>query len=144
MFARIKYSYLKSILMSLTFIFVGTLFLSLFHMSTDMSMTNHILDCPMMMEGGVICQMDFNEHMSFWSALSLAIPVLLLTLLLLLPYAKAFSMACSVLFGQSISVWKLSTVSFYQKQSPTYTVRPLQELFSSGILHPKIYHPVLS
>ena len=135
----------KNILLSLLMtVFLGTLFLSLFHMSADINTTTHMSGCPMLMEGGVVCQMDFNEHLTVWSALSLAIPVLLLTLLLLLPYAKAFSMACSVLFGQSISVWKLSTASFYKKKSPTYIVRPLQELFSSGILHPKIYHPVLS
>ena len=139
MFEWIKYSYLKSILMTLTFIFVGTLFLSLFHMSTDMSMTNHTPGCPMLMETGTICQMDYSEHLSAWSALSLAIPLLLL-MLFLLPLAKACAIACSVLFNQVSLVWKLLVFNFYQKQFPTYIVRGFQELFSSGILHPKLYH----
>lgn len=139
MFKWIKYSYLKIALMSLTFVFVGTLFLSLFHMSTDMSMANHVPGCPMMMKGGVICQMDFNEHMSAWSELTLAVPMLLL-LLFLIPLAKVFAVASSILFNQSALVWGFLVRNFYQKQVPSYTVRGFQELFSSGILHPKLYH----
>ena len=139
MFEWIKYSHPKTILLILTFIFVGTLFLSLFHMFTDMSMTNHTPGCPMLMEAGAICQMDYNEHMSAWSALSLAIPILLL-LLFLLPLAKTCAIACSVIFNRVSLVWKLVVFNFYQKQFPTYIVRSFQELFSSGILHPKLYH----
>jgi len=130
----------KNTLLSLLMaVFLGTLFLSLFHMSTDMSMTNHTPGCPMLMETGTICQMDYSEHLSAWSAPSLAIPLLLL-MLFLLPLAKACAIACSVLFNQVSLVWKLLVFNFYQKQFPTYIVRGFQELFSSGILHPKLYH----
>lgn len=139
MFARIKYLYLKVAVMSLAFIFVGTLFLSLFHMSTDMSMANHMLGCPMVMETGIVCQMDFNEHISVWSTLSLATPLLLL-MLFLLPLSRIWVIACSILFNQVSLAWKLLALSLYQKQVPSYTVRGFQELFSSGILHPKLYH----
>lgn len=137
MFARIKDSYLKTVMIVLTSVFVGTLFLSLFHMSADV--TSHSPGCPMMMKGGVICQMDFNEHMSTWSELTLAVPMLLL-LLFLVPLAKAFTVASSILFNQSALVWGFLAFNFYQKQVPSYTVRGFQELFSSGILHPKLYH----
>ena len=139
MFKWIKYSYLKIALLSLAFVFVGALFLSLFHMSTDMSMANHVPGCPMMMKGGVVCQMDFNEHMSAWSELTLAVPMLLL-LFFLIPLAKAFAVASSILFNQSALVSGFLVCNFYQKQFPTYIVRSFQELFSSGILHPKLYH----
>jgi len=136
MFARIKDSYIKTVMVVLTSVFVGTLFLSLFHMSVDV--TSHSPGCPMMMNGGVICQMDYSEHMSAWSALTLAVPMLLL-LLFLVPLAKAFAVASSILFNQSVLVWGFLVFNFYQKQVPSHTVRCFQELFSSGILHPKLY-----
>ena len=139
MFEWIKYSHLKTILSILTFIFVGTLFLSLFHISTDMSMTNHTHGCPMLMEAGAICQMDYNEHLAIWLGVSLATPLLLL-ILLLLPFVKMVLPVSELWFRQRLLVSISPVFHNHLKQRPNHTVRNLQELFSGGVLHPKLYH----
>ena len=118
-------------------IVTGTMFLSLFHMTMGMDMAGGMTDCPFASQGEVICSMSIVDHLDAWKTVFLStIP----TVLFLLAGALLIS-AIAVAPHLLVNRIRLLVLSYVQSPIRTYTYcyRALQELFSRGILHPKLF-----
>lgn len=126
-----------------TLLFLGTMFGSLFHMSMGMDMTGEMSGCPFMSQSEVICQMNLADHIKAWqSAFSAVVPLLTLLLSALVAAVLVLSIAPNLLLKYKFREPTLSRG--LQHRTYSYSYRPFQELFSNGILHPKLYNPTLS
>lgn len=127
------------IIASLVFTFLlGAMFVSFFHMSMGMNMTDGMSDCPFMAHEKVICSMSITDHIGAWKSAFLAVTP---TLVLLLSAAGAVAFVASVAPHLFALKRRLIPILHKQLRERTYTFsyRPLQDLFSSGILHPKVF-----
>jgi|GEM_PF-281210 len=119
-------------------IFLGALFASLFHMSTGMNMTGDMTDCPFMEGGEVLCQMNLADHMGAWKdAFVSAIPTIV-TLLVATGAIVFVASANPFFFGSNRKPIPIR-LNAHHPRTYSFSYRPLQELFSSGILHPKLF-----
>lgn len=126
-----------------TLLFLGTMFGSLFHMSMGMDMTGEMSGCPFMLQSEVICQMNLADHIEAWqSAFSAVVPLLTLLLSALAAAVLILSVAPNLLLKQKFREPPFSRELLHRTYS--YSYRPFQELFSNGILHPKLYNPTLN
>ena len=123
---------------SVLVIFISVLFASLFHMSTGMGMEGKMGDCPFMEIGEVICPMDFADHIGAWKAAFASIVPNIFILILAVGAVLLLNVSVPVLFGNK---GKPIPVRLHipPPQTYSYIYRPLQELFSKGILHPKLF-----
>lgn len=121
----------------LTFL-LGAMFVSLFHMSTGMDMTGGMSDCPFMAHDEVICPMDLADHIGAWKSAFLAVTP---TIVLLLSAVGAAALVTTVAPYLFTPKRKPVPILHGQLRERTYafSYRPLQELFSNGILHPKVF-----
>lgn len=117
---------------------LGAMFVSLFHMSTGMDMTSSMSGCPFMAHDEVLCPMDLADHIGFWKSVFLAVAP---TIVLLLAAAGAVVLVLSVAPHLFSSRYKPILILGRQLRERTYTFsyRPFQDLFSDGILHPKLF-----
>lgn len=119
----------------LTF-FLGAMFVSLFHMSMGMDISGAMSDCPFMSHEEVLCPMNLAEHIDAWKTAFVAIEP---TLVLFLAFVVLFVVSVApFLFAPKRETMPILYRQFLQKRY-TYSYRPLQELFSNGILHPKLF-----
>ncbi|MCA9367835.1 hypothetical protein KC887_06280 [Candidatus Kaiserbacteria bacterium] len=118
---------------------LGAMFVSLFVMSAGMDMSGSMTDCPFMAHEQVLCPMNLVEHIAAWkAAFTLVLPILYILLGLGVVLVGLPSLAPHLL--HQVKLWTLH-------QSPTarptkwitYPVRAYQELFASGVLHPKLF-----
>jgi hypothetical protein len=117
---------------------LGTMFLSLFHMSMGMDMHGGMTDCPFVVHDEVICPMDLADHLVAWKSVFTAVsPTLLLLLGLTGFVALVASVAPNLL--RKISYASPPIQRWLEVRTYTFSYRPLQELFSNGILHPKLF-----
>jgi hypothetical protein len=117
------------------------MFGGLFHtsMSMDMGKSGGISDCPFMSHGEVLCSMSVFDHFGAWKDAFTAIAPTFLTLLATLAaVAVAISIAPNLALPQKLLYTRLQ-VSNIIDRTFKHSVRPLQELFSNGILHPKLF-----
>ncbi len=123
----------------LLFVFVSVFFFSLFHASVGMDMSGAVSDCMFMEHGEAVCSMSVTDHLQVWkdsflaTSPSLALLVLTISSLLLL-----FSIPPNLILSRKIlqaQLFSFKKISLLLNFSP----RPLQDLFSSGILHPKLF-----
>ena len=129
---------MKILARTMLFFMLGTMFVSLFHMSTGMDMSAGMTDCPFASGQETICPMEVTDHMTAWkNAFLAAIPSLTLLLTLAGVAILVASVAPNLL--QSIRYLAPPLPRWLQYRTYTYPYRPLQELFSSGILHPKLF-----
>ena len=127
-------SIVTAVLMTL---FLGVMFGGLFHMS-GMDMAGDMSGCPYMTHEEVLCSMSIFDHFAAWESHFLAL-VPQLTVLLLA--------AAAILTVARIAPHLLSPprrlhaipIKQYRDRTYTFSYRPLQELFSRGILHPKLF-----
>jgi len=121
----------------LTF-FLGAMFFSLFHMSMGMDMSGGMSDCPFMSHEEVICPMNLADHIGAWKSAFLSVVPTLTLLLAVAGIAVSITSVAPNLLGK---MQYISPPSCRWLETKTYTFiyRPLQELFSNGILHPKLY-----
>lgn len=128
----------KVVSIAILAVFLGALFTSLFHMSFGMDMAGGMMDCPFMEHGEVICPMNLADHVGAWKAAFVSVA----------PADESLLLAAGVvLFTASIPPfliirkWKLIPVHLNSLRTKAYAFsrRPLQELFSNGILHPKLF-----
>ena len=143
MFLRSHFWHKKSIRISavlLAFVFVATMFLGSFFVSADLYQTSDSVRCPLMTGETVVCQMDGGELLSAWQSKFLTIIPTLLTLLLAASLVAVSALLPTTPFQQLCKVWELAPICTYSERPLTFAVRSLQELFSSGILHPKLYN----
>ncbi len=121
----------------LTFL-LGAMFVSLFHMSMGTDMTGGMTDCPFMAHEEVICPMNLADHIGAWKSVFLStIPTL--TFLLAIAGVAIFvaSVAPNLLY--KIRYTSPPRLRWLEVRTYTFSYRPLQELFSNGILHPKLF-----
>jgi len=122
----------------LMILFLGVMFGGLFHMSTGMDMSDSMTDCPFMSSGEVLCSMNPTDHISAWkSAFLSVIPALTLLMLAVGVVALLASVAPNLLLKRRYAEPILH--NYIQERTYTFSYRPYQELFSSGILHPKLF-----
>ena len=117
---------------------LGVMFISLFHMSMGMDMSGGMTDCPFMEHGEVICPMNVVDHMEAWKSAFLSV-VPSLTLLLAVAGVAIFVASVASNLLQKTRYLQPSFYSWSQSRTYTFSYRPLQELFSNGILNPKLY-----
>lgn len=121
----------------LTFL-LGAMFVSLFHMSMGMDMHGGMSDCPFMAHEEVICPMDLADHLAAWKSVFQAVAP---TIVLLIAAAGAVALAVTV--APHLFTSKRRPVPILprllRERTYSFSYRPLQELFSSGILHPKVF-----
>lgn len=119
----------------LTFL-LGAIFVSLFNMSMGMDMSGRMSGCPSMTLEKVLCPINLASHIDEWKAAFLAITPSITLLLAVLGVV-------SVPLAFFLFTPKIKDVTFLFRQllrkSYSYFYRPMQELFSSGILNPKLF-----
>lgn len=123
-------------------LFVGLMFVSLFSLSGSVQVSHgsHGMGtCPFMMDQEVLCGMSVSEHLSAWkSVFSTAIPSVF-ALFLTLGTALLLTSTAPFLLRKPILRYRAKWRYCLYRYIYSHAVRPLQELFSSGILHPKLF-----
>lgn len=126
-------------LLTLSFLLIGSL--GVLTMGTEMQSDGHMPGCPFMGENA-ICGMSPLEHMAAWQSMFVStLTKIFKTHQLLLLVAAIFAafLTMRLLFETALDLLA-SRQRLYLKYSYAYAyVPPLQEAFSQGILHPKIY-----
>ncbi len=117
--------------------FLGTMFFSLFHMSMGMDMFGGMNDCPFMVHEEVICPMDLADHLGAWKSAFLAV-VPTLAILLVVSMAIFVALIAPNLLRR-IQYASPPQSRWLKVRTYTFSYRPLQELFSNGILNPKLF-----
>jgi hypothetical protein len=117
---------------------LGAMFVSLFHMSVGMDMSGSMTDCLFMERSEVICPMNLADHIGAWESAFLSIVP---TLTLLLAVAGAAVLVASVAPNllRKIQYSSPPLTRWLQTRIYTFSQRPLQDLFSNGILHSKLF-----
>lgn len=129
---------IKLIGMALVFIFLSVLSFSLFHMPANMGMVESTSDCPFMEHGESLCAMNVVGHLGAWQSAFLAVvPIFLLLMLAVVGAVILYSRAPHLLINPSRRLFLL--YRYYINRVYLFSSRPLQELFSNGILHPKLF-----
>lgn len=130
----------------LAFFFVG--FLGLGHTSMDISADRQTSASNCFMPGmtEVLCQMNPLEHIAEWQSMFTAAPnqndvLMFLLALLALVLGTLFLHSHQSTAPPKILVSQFKFL-YYKRHIPI--VSPLQEAFSNGILHPKLYNATLS
>jgi hypothetical protein len=117
--------------------FVGSLFFSLYHLASGMDMVGGMSDCPFMSHEEVICPMSLIDHIGAWKSAFLAV----VPTVMLLAAAGALAIVLSI--APNLFVPRYKPIPLLRRQlgerTYTFSYRPLQELFSNGILHPKLF-----
>lgn len=128
----------KVLWFGMTAVFLSVLFLSLWQMPVSMDMSGKMSGCPFMSHEEVLCSMNPLDHVSAWkSAFTAIAPSFTLLLLTLAAVGVAFAIAPNLLLRQRYRQEILPQE--IRDQIYTFSYRPLQELFSNGILHPKLF-----
>lgn len=114
---------------------LGAMFVSLFHVSGGMNMSGGMTDCPFMVHEEAVCAMNLTDHMSAWKSVFF---VTVSTIVLLIIAVVCITLLAPNLLRR-ILYTSPPTLVWLQTRIYTFTYRPLQELFSNGILHPKVF-----
>ena len=123
----------------LTVLFLGAMFGGLFHMSVGMDMTGDTSGCPFMSHGEVVCSMSVFDHFGAWKdTFTVIAPTFLTLLATLAAVAVAIAIAPNLVLPQKL-LYTRQQIDNIVDRIFTHSVRPLQELFSNGILHPKLF-----
>lgn len=120
-------------------VFLSVLSLSLFHMpAAGMDMSADTSGCPFMAHETTLCSMSVLDHVGAWKSAFLAVvPGFTLLLSVLVGAIVLLSVAPNLLLKQRYRILPLPKKT--NERTYSYSYRPLQELFSSGILHPKLF-----
>lgn len=119
-------------------LFLGAMFGGLFHMTMGMDMTGNMSGCPFMTHEETLCSMSVTEHLNAWqSAFTMTVPGFALLLSVLAAAVVLVAIAPNLLQRELFAPPTIAKEIVERVYSFSY--RPLQELFSSGILHPKLF-----
>lgn len=120
--------------------FVGLMFFSLIHLPDNHHKTTvsdyQVAKCPFMTHEEVLCPMNLFDHIKAWKAIFFNLIPSALTLLsiaLLIASTVPHLLKKHLLYLMPIRKCRPPSDTY------TYTIRAFQELFSNGILHPKIF-----
>ena len=128
----------KLLSFTLLVFFLGTMFFSLFHMSMGMDMSGGMNDCPFMSHEEVVCSMNLADHIGAWKSVFQSIAPAV-TLLLAVAGIAVFVASVAPNLLQRMQYALPSQNRWFQARTYTFSYRPFQELFSNGILHPKLF-----
>ncbi len=118
---------------------LGAMTLSLLNMSAGMDMTGSMSDCPFMEHGEVVCAMNLSDHIGAWKSTFLAV-IQTVTFLLSSILAAAYVATIIPNLLPSRRLRRICVLTRWLKERTySFSYRPLQELFSNGILHPKLF-----
>lgn len=121
-------------------IFLGLMFISLFHMPTPMNMGHGhgMSDCPSQSQGA-LCSMHLTAHVDAWKTVFANIVVA--SFMIVLGFVATILIISTPPHLPGRMILHLILAHRYQRSrmTTTHIVRPLQELFSRGILHPKVF-----
>lgn len=117
---------------------LGAMFASLFHISMGMDMMATGSDCLYMSHQETLCPMNVLDHLGAWQSVFLSV---IPSIVLLMVAASAVSLAVFTLPHLLSPKPSPIPILYRQLRERTYsfTQRFLQELFSNGILHPKVF-----
>lgn len=136
-----KFSKILFILTTISFLWLGTF--GLFNHMSEMKSDNQMNmgSCLFNGQEEEICKMDFSEHLSVWQSIVTSLPqnfgllnILLLTVVLvvMIPFIH------DPLYGLSEKI--KFRYKFYIRQNPQISLfNFIQEIFSQGILNPKLF-----
>lgn len=124
------------------FVFLSVSFLGLSHanmpMGEDGNMT--MSNCPFMSGQAVVCNMDPLEHIAAWQNMFTSIPQQDIATLLLILLASLALVFIWTRQRRRIPITdSLSTLGRVRAKEYIPIANSLQELFSNGILNPKLY-----
>lgn len=128
---------MKAVCSMLIMFFIGSMFVSLFHMS-NMDMKVGMSDCPYMAHEQVICPMNLADHIGAWKSVFLSTASTLTLLIAAAGMAVLIASVAPNLIQRKVHESQL-LCRWLRARTYTFSYRPLQELFSNGILHPKLY-----
>lgn len=130
----------RKILSGLLFtFFVGGMFVSLFHFSAMIDGGVPMgSDCPFASHGEAVCPMDFMAHIGAWKDTFVAVVPEFVGIVLLASLLAAVISLAPNLLGQS-RYFVPRFLGHVRERTYTFIYRFWQELFSSGILHPKLF-----
>jgi len=119
-------------------LFLGAMFSSLLHTPSHMGMSGDIemTNCPFMSHDSALCEMNLASHVGAWKTTFLAIIPILNILLMSLGSLVLIISFTSNIFSRSKYIEP--RIFNYIKEC-TFIYRPLQNLFSQGILHTKLF-----
>lgn len=137
--SNLRYTLTMKFLAYITLTLVlGTMFISLFHMSMGMDMSGGMTDCPFMSHEEVICPMSLVDHIGAWQSVFLAVVPALTLLLAATSIAVLVAAIAPNLLKKSRHI-PAPSCRLFRARTYTFSYRPYQELFSSGILNPKLF-----
>jgi len=128
---------MKVIGVTILLFFISSMFVSLFHMS-HMDMQAGMSDCPFMSHAEVMCPMKLLDHVSAWKTAFLSVVPELTLLLVAIGFGVLLASVAPNLLRRIVYVSTQVSQQILQRIY-TFVYRPLQELFSRGILNPKLY-----
>lgn len=123
-------------------LFLGLMFASLFQMSGLMSMSHTVSGmtaCPSMVDQEVLCTSHLSEHIGVWKTAFANLLPSAFSLFLVFGLVVAIVATAPHLLKKHILHYIPIRWQLVQHKTYTYTVRAYQELFSKGILHPKLF-----
>ena len=98
-------------------------------------------NCPFMPGMATLCQMNPFEHIAAWQGMFTAVPNQndILTILFLLAFALGVTLLVRANWSMAPpkTLASQSSFTYYKRYIPIMS--PLQEAFSDGILHPKLF-----
>lgn len=129
----------KMLWLVLTTVFLSVLFLSLFQLPVNTDMTEKMSGCPFMAHSEeVLCSMSAFDHITAWKSVFITIIPSFIVLLLALAIAGVV-----LTIAPHLLRWAGYRKHFLSREVRdrvyTFSYRPLQEFFSNGILHPKLF-----
>jgi len=120
---------------SLLFMFLGVMFFSLFFMSAGMEMGQGMSDCMFMSHEEMICPMSVIDHINAWQSMFLSVSPTFVSVLVILLVAFIIP----IFFRKCYNTSSPSILPYLHQRKYNFCHRPLQELFSNGILHSKVF-----
>jgi hypothetical protein len=114
---------------------LGSMILSLLHLSHGMGMVGSMTDCPFMNHGEVLCPMDMASHIGAWKEVfnqfPLSQPVWFGVILAAIPFLARIV---------ANNWWRLCSRSWLlPKKHYRHDERFWQQFFAVGILNPKLF-----
>jgi len=118
-------------------LFLGAMLLSLLHTSSHMKMSSEsgMENCPFMAHDSGLCSMNLTNHINAWKTTFLAVVPIINIFLASLVLVSIFT---SNIFSR-LKYYILILRKHIKEGLYTFTYRRFQDLFSKGILHPKLF-----
>lgn len=124
--------------MSIIAVFVSVFVLSLFAMPPAMDMSMVGGGCPFMSGENTLCTMSSTDHIDAWKSAFLSISTSLMYILITIVMLVLIVSIAPNVFLKPLNVLSVFLTHICERLY-TFSYRALQELFSQGILNPKLF-----